>query len=497
MRDALAANRANAISYAQDVGVKRTRRLLEAAAEDLEKRLAAMRPGTEQTFTAERARATLAQVRQVLLDLKPGMKKLLVDGAESASDRATQDTIDYLTAADEEFRGIGVQPLALDEALMFESAARGSNASILRRIASSGTSAPGAEAAEHVGKMGVLDRYGLGVIGHFEEVFRVGVVARKSFQEMQDAITAKSPFLQGAPASWAERIVRTELMGAYGRASWESAREADEQLGDMVKILSATFDDRTAADSYAVHGQIRRVEEAFATWYGLMQHPPARPNDREIVVPHRVSWPIPKYLAWRSDGEIKARWKAEGRKGSPPGRPLMTTVDLSLFGKESEEPKEKRGEGEEQETKREKAEPKEVEAETKPKARNEVDLNDLDPSERETMRGVVVSEKGPKGEWGLRRIHSATSLVKSDVTIFRRKKEETARSEAGVTKGHDALVRLINGRWTPVPLTREEVKQKLLQQKEFHATQQHYRKHKGLPLLEPYEEPKVTALVED
>jgi hypothetical protein len=100
----------------------------------------------------------------------------------------------------------------------------------------------------------------------------------------------------------------------------------------VTKILCATFDSRTGSDSFAVHGQIRRPDEAFAWWEGLYQHPPNRPNDREIVLSHRTSWPIPAELAWRSDSEVAARWALEGRKGAPPPRPKMTTVPLDRFG---------------------------------------------------------------------------------------------------------------------------------------------------------------------
>jgi hypothetical protein len=184
-------------------------------------------------------------------------------------------------------------------------------------------------------KAGVLERYGMNVISSFENELRVGLLARKPWEEIKAGIVEQSPFLQGKPASWAERIVRTETMGAYNAASAESMSEANEQLGDMVKILSATFDDRTASDSYAVHGQIRRQEEPFDTWYGPMMHPPARPNDREIVVPHRISWPLPKYLAPRSRSEVVKRWREEKRKGSPPATPRDSTIDRRLFGNQA------------------------------------------------------------------------------------------------------------------------------------------------------------------
>lgn len=181
---------------------------------------------------------------------------------------------------------------------------------------------------------GVLTRYSAAVIEEFEGVLRRGMLTGKPWGDVRDELTSKSPFLQGSPKFWAERIVRTETMGAYNRAGWEAIRAADDELGDMVKILSATFDDRTGWDSYQVHGQIRRVDEAFAWKGGLYQSPPNRPNDREVVVPHRVSWPIPEELAWRSDGEVAAAWKRDRRKGGPPPRPLMTTIPLARFGRE-------------------------------------------------------------------------------------------------------------------------------------------------------------------
>ncbi len=313
-------------------GLDRTRGILEKAERELVERLAMVRTGPG-TFTYEQMKSALLQIRQVLVGLRPGMKEALVDGALTAADYATQGTIDYLGRLDRDFRGLGGQPLALDEAAMFEQARVGARSSVLRRLSSSGTGVPGAPKEAHVAKEGILDRYGTGVIRSFEEELQRAILTKKPWDEIRSAIVARSPFLQEKPLFWAERIVRTELMGAYNRAGWEANREADEQLGDMVKIVSATFDDRTGSDSFAVHGQIRYPDEAFESWFGLYQHPPNRPNDREIVVPHRISWPLPDYLKWRTDSEVSDRWKREKRKGPPPERPKMTTVPLTMFGR--------------------------------------------------------------------------------------------------------------------------------------------------------------------
>lgn len=330
-RDILAQNRRDALKLVESAGVGRTRAILESAERDLVARLGAVRAGPG-SFSYEQMRSALMQVRQVLFGMREGMTNVMVDAALVAADRATEGTIDYLGRVDREFRGVGTQPLALDEAAMFEQARVGARSSILRRIASSGAGAPGALAAEQGAKAGILERYGMNTIRSFEEDLQRGLIARKPWAEIRSDLVSRSPFLQQKPAFWAERIVRTEIMGAYNRAGWEANREADDQLGDVVKILSATFDDRTGSDSFAVHGQIRRPDEAFESWFGLYQHPPNRPNDREIVVPHRMSWPLPPYLKWKTEEEIAKRWKKEKRQGRPPERPTMSTVDVEQFG---------------------------------------------------------------------------------------------------------------------------------------------------------------------
>lgn len=180
---------------------------------------------------------------------------------------------------------------------------------------------------------GVLRRYGAATIETFEGVLRTGILTRKPWGDMRDELVQASPFLQGQPKFWAERIARTETMAAYNRAGWEGLRAADDDLGDVVKVLSATFDNRTGWDSYQVHGQLRRTDEPFEWAGGLYQHPPNRPNDREVVVPHRLSWPIPHELHPRSDAEVMAAWKREQRRGSPPKRPRMSTIPHEAFAK--------------------------------------------------------------------------------------------------------------------------------------------------------------------
>jgi len=340
-REVVHLNRASAAKMVEKLGVARTTALLKNAAEDLSGKLSSTMGG-DRTFTRAQAESTLAQVKMILGDLTGGMERNILGVGQDLAEQAAGDTIDYMERADAEFRGTGAKPLNLDEALVFDRAVQGSRASILSRLLGkkpkdekkTGDAPKPTKEEEGTKKQkgGILSRYTEASIGHFEEVLQHGILTGKSTMEMRDKLREKSPFLAGAPKSWAERIVRTELMGAYGRGSWEAGREADEQTDDIVKILSSIFDDRTGADSYAVHGQIRRPDEPFETWFGLVQHPPDRPNDRGVVVNYRIAWKLQPYLTAKSPAEIAARWKQEKRKGKHPPQPRVTTVPLSRFG---------------------------------------------------------------------------------------------------------------------------------------------------------------------
>lgn len=319
-------------------GKERTARVLKAAEQSLGERLRQAKslagPGSA-SFTARHLQATLQQVKLVTRDLAQGVRGTLLDQADDAAHLATESTMRYMKAADREFKGVGGSPLALDEARMLERAEAGARSSILNRLASTGTNRAASEDGDEEAraKQGILERYGIETIGAFEDVLQAGLIAKKSWSEVRDELTAQSPFLQGAPASWAERIVRTETMGVYNRTNLDSISEAEDQLGDMVKILCMTDDDRTGWDSWQVHGQIRRPEEPFHWKDGLYMCPPNRPNDREVVVPHRIAWPIPPHLKWRTDEQVMQRYKLQRKKGSPGPRPKMTTVPLGQFGR--------------------------------------------------------------------------------------------------------------------------------------------------------------------
>jgi hypothetical protein len=323
----LKSDRNNAVRMAQEAGAKRTLATLRRAQNELNQRLRraeGLRGIGADTFSATQMRVTLEQIRNAIEQVKDGMRETVVDTGTRSATFAAESTINYIQRADQKFTGIAGR-LGLTEARVMDRAVKGTESSILNRLIGDEKAGPG-----------ILERYGDNVIKKFEGILQQRFIQKTPWSDVRNQLIAESDFLQGAPMSWAERIVRTEVMAAHNRASWEGLRAVNAQVGgQMLKILSATFDDRTSADSYAVHGQIRKPEEAFEDWNHQYQHPPNRPNDRETVVPHNINWPIPDALRWRTDGEVSSRWIQEGRKGSPPSRPNMTTVPLDKIGNQA------------------------------------------------------------------------------------------------------------------------------------------------------------------
>ena len=318
--------RAEALAFAEKAGHANVLKLLAKAQKELEHRLN-QTPGlvhaAGEPFSVVRMQLVLKQVQAVTKALTAAMKGTLTDSGRTVAGKAAKDTADFMQAAEKRFRGISAV-LPINVASMVDRAVSGSESSILHRIEGD---------PDHKGRPGVLARYGAETITKFEERLQLGLVQGKRWEEVRDDLTSESEFLQGAPKYWAERIVRTETLHSYNRAAHESMKQTQEVLGDVVKILVATFDDRTGWDSYQVHGQIRRPEEPFEWSKGSYMYPPNRPNDRETTITYRISWPLEAELEPMSDGEVEDRYHEQYPKGPGPGeRPNMSTVDRELFG---------------------------------------------------------------------------------------------------------------------------------------------------------------------
>lgn len=330
-----------ALKFAGQSSDKHLIKLLVKAHNDLNQQIGEhARMGRSEQFTAVHAQAVMAQLKSVMMPLTRGLSSLVVDTTSKVAKASAQQAINYVKMAEDTFHGIGAaSALQLHEAMIVDRVANGVRASQMRRLATSGEAGSDLQGVA-LGKAGIIQRYGMNVVGKFEEVLQQRYLTRKPWGEVRDELVAQSPFLTGkepgVATTWAERILRTETMYASNAANKECMVDMNQSLGDMVNILCATFDERTGSDSYAVHGQIRRLNEPFQSWFGSYMHPPNRPNDREIVVAHRMSWPLPPTFTPKTEGEVASRWKAEGRKGAPPSRPNMSTIPRDQFGKRAE-----------------------------------------------------------------------------------------------------------------------------------------------------------------
>jgi len=287
------------------------------------RREAARFGGAEARFTGASARAYERQVALSLEYLQARMAGLTEAQATAAIATSMTRTVQLLEGLETRFTGIH-RPLRLREADRMRAAVQGAQSTLLRHIPTS------------------IDRYGTAMIGQFEGMMRVGMLTGASMDDMVAALTG-----HGGPTGmvsmratvtpsgvlrlvehdipeglfvrhryWAERIVRTEVIRSYNGARLEGMRQIQQDdFPDLQKKIVAILDRRTAADSIAVDGQIRRIDEPFVDGAGRSyQYPPARPNDRETVIPWRPEWNPGVGRASRSDREALGELTQEERQ---------------------------------------------------------------------------------------------------------------------------------------------------------------------------------------
>lgn len=261
----------------------------------------ANRPGaTSPTdrFTGARADATLEHCRIVTEYVQERIAGRTKAQAEAAIQASLKRTVTTLEGLEQRFRGV-TPNLRLREAATLHATATKAGGLWARDFPTS------------------VDRYGGHMLGEFENIIRAGIASGSTMDEMIGALTGHggpkgtvslrakvtpNGVLRTQEADipeglfvrhkyWAERLVRTELLRAYSTARQAGLEEQAKQFPDMRRKILAILDKRTAKDSLAVHGQIRGIREHFVDGAGRSYLiPPARPNDRETVIPWRDSW---------------------------------------------------------------------------------------------------------------------------------------------------------------------------------------------------------------
>lgn len=321
-------------------GLGGTLGILKEADADLSKRLHGLvkKQGTKDLkFTEAQA---LAYRQQIRLTQKYMDERLLGHThaqALKAIGAGTKSTVRLMKKLEKQFTGIS-KPLQLDSQAMQDSIVRGTGASLLR---------------QHQASVG---RYSTAMIQDFERVMRVGaleglsqhqVISRLVSQGELGGINAQKlhetePGYFPAPTGyvvrryWAERIVRTETAYALNAANASTIATAKvTDFPDMQKKILAHFDTRTAPDSIAVHGQIRPVEGLFADGAGRnYKHPPARPNDREVVIPWRPHWselPATKQAPPEAQAAAKVEAQPAGLAPASSGQILVPSSNVKAM----------------------------------------------------------------------------------------------------------------------------------------------------------------------
>lgn len=251
-------------------------------------------------FTGASAEAYRAQIRVSLEHVQNRLGGMTEAQSRAAIQESVDQTTTLLGTLEERFTGI-TRSLRVRQAAVMDRIVRETGASLLAQHATS------------------VDRYGEAMVQRYERTIRAGLLSGASQDEMVAALTG-----HGGPTGmvsmsarvgadgnvirlreeeipeglfvrhryWAERIVRTETAHAYQEARIQSLAESKAlDMPDLQKKIMAVFDNRTAPDSMAVHGQVRELDAYFQDGAGRQYlRPPGRPNDRETVVPWRPHW---------------------------------------------------------------------------------------------------------------------------------------------------------------------------------------------------------------
>lgn len=295
------ARAARVVSLRDPAGRKAASQLLEllrGADVQLARKLSRYITRESVTFTAAHAASMRAQAQVVAAFVEARLLGLTEEAALSAIAGSVVSTANLIEKLEMTFHGIN-QPLQLRQAATMSRVVEGTRASLLAQHETS------------------VDRYGQAMIAQMERRMMAGLVENQTIDQVVDGlvqmkgpkglVSMRAKVIDGGVVRlaeediaeglfvryryWAERIVRTETANAYEEATQRSLYEARSELPDMQKKIMAVFDNRTAPDSVAVHGQIRPLEGYFIDGAGRQYlRPPARPNDRETVIPWRPSW---------------------------------------------------------------------------------------------------------------------------------------------------------------------------------------------------------------
>ena len=247
--------------------------------------------GRGTSYTANHHRIVLAQLRVGVRQMTDMLGQRVALSAKEAQVESLRHVISNIKTADQ--ISTGVPPtIALEEASVFYGVLQNVDPSLSRTYQTT------------------MQAYGQQAVQRME--LELGVMMAQG-GSTHDAVNTVTSVLN--TERWkAERIVRTEVMHAYNaaheRALTEAARTVPDLYGRWTEnindLTGQPFDDRVAADSMVLHGQIARPGGLFTLppgnhvspklWGTQFRFPPNRPNDRATLAPWRPGWGIPGYF---------------------------------------------------------------------------------------------------------------------------------------------------------------------------------------------------------
>lgn len=280
-------------------GVETMKKMYNEAQADVTKKLKQV-GHLKDRFTGHQLNHVAAQIRIGQTIVMQKLAGEMGDVSHEAQTDSLRSLISEVTKLERKQTGKIIE-LPIDEASRFRGIITGRRESLLRAHQES------------------FSNYGSRLVTKMEDELSLSLVEGETTGDAIERVA------ETADLEWyqAERIVRTETMGAFNATRFDGLKEAAEELGDLMMrwveyVDDDTYeplDDRVGDDSIAMHGQVVTVGGRFRfpptmpdgsaspdqfageSWF----FPPNRPNDRASLSPWRAHWGIP---AWRlDDGE--------------------------------------------------------------------------------------------------------------------------------------------------------------------------------------------------
>lgn len=277
--------------------------------------------GKGETFSAFQLRLAIEQVRESVRALERSMGASMRLGADEMLGEGARQTRANLVRLESVYKGT-LPRIPVAEGAVFAGAYAGVQSSLLASIQSS------------------VARYGGVLIAAGEQALMQTLLTGGTQQQAANAVQS------AMQVNWwqAERIARTEYCYAFSAAAALQIRDDALELGDLMgrwselvdDLTGAPYDDRVAADSLALHGQIARPGGSFTMpvsqnvspklWGKSWQYPPNRPQDRACLGTWRPHWyDIPAWYYSAAGGRVdvtpamrRAYLRASLRGNTPP-----------------------------------------------------------------------------------------------------------------------------------------------------------------------------------